>query len=81
MLLVECRLNYESPKNISETDLNDKVRGSINLMGQTPPVNRVVYFLFKEKVKPMAYRLLRLMKSNRKEYIATTVGEFAALFT
>ncbi|MBP6662271.1 MAG: hypothetical protein KA172_04215 [Paludibacter sp.] len=74
MLLIECRLNYESVNGITEGDLDSKVRGSIALMGQDPAILNTVYFVFKDKVQPQALRKLRTMKSNRKEYIAVTIN-------
>ena len=74
MLLIECRLNYESVNGIKEGDLDSKVRGSIALMGQDPAILNTVYFVFKDKVQPQAFRKLRAMKSNRKEYIAITIN-------
>lgn len=74
MLLIECRLNYDSVNGITEGDLDSKVRGSIALMGQDPAILNQVYFVFKDKVQPQAFRKLRAMKSNRKEYIAVTIN-------
>lgn len=75
MLLIECRLNYENVNGITEGDLDAKVRGSKNLMGQDPAVLKMVYFVFKDKLKQQAFSKLRRMKSNRKEYIAITIKE------
>lgn len=74
MLLIECRLNYDSVNGITEGDLDSKVRGSIALMGQDPAILNQVYFVFKDKVQPQAFRKLRAMKSNKKEYIALTIN-------
>lgn len=73
MLLIECRLNYESVNGVTVGDLDSKVRGSIALMGQDPAILNQVYFVFKDKVQPQAFSKLRRLKSNRKEYIAVTI--------
>lgn len=75
MMLVECRLNYTNANNLSATDLNDKITGSVVLLGYTPPVYNSVYFIFNDKVCSQAYRKLRTMKSNRKEFIALTINQ------
>lgn len=74
MLLIECRLNYDSVNGITERDIDSKVRGSIALIGQDPAILNQVYFVFKDKVQPQAFRKLRAMRSNRKEYIAVTIN-------
>lgn len=76
MLLVECRFNYKSAKEVKESEVAAKITGSINLLGQSPAIYKTVYFLFNDKVKPEAYRKLREFKANRKEYIAVNLNEF-----
>jgi hypothetical protein len=73
MLLIECRLNYNSVNGITKGELDSKVRGSISLMGQDPAILNQVYFVFNDKLQREAFRKLRMMKSNRKEYIAVTI--------
>ena len=75
MLLIECRLNYESVNGIKEHDLDSKVRESIALMRQDPAILKTVYFVFKDNVQSQAFRKLRTMKSNRNEYIAVTINK------
>lgn len=81
MMLAECRLRYTSANNLSTADLNDKIDGSIVILGHTPLVHDSVYFIFTDRVCSMAKRKLRELKSNRKEFIAATVSEFKDLFT
>lgn len=81
MLLVECRLNYTNANNLTLTELNGKIEGSIAILGHTPPIHNSVYFIFTEKVKSLAVRKLREFKSNRKELLAITVTDFKNLFT
>jgi hypothetical protein len=76
MMLVECRLRYKSANNLSAAELNEKIDGSITLLGHVPSVHNSVYFIFTDRVCSMAKRKLRELKSNRKEFIAATVSEF-----
>jgi hypothetical protein len=80
-LLVECRLNYKSANNLTSTEFNEKIDGSIAILGHTPPIHYSVYFIFTDKVKSLAIRKLRELRSNRKEFLVVTVTEFRNLFT
>lgn len=81
MLLVECRFNYKSANNLSSAELNDKIDGSITILGHTPQIHNSVYFIFTDKVKTLAVRKLRELRSNRKEFLAVSLTEFKNLFT
>lgn len=81
MLLVECRFDYKSANNLSSAELNDKIDGSITILGHTPQIHNSVYFIFTDKVKTLAVRKLRELRSNRKEFLAVSLTEFKNLFT
>lgn len=81
MLLVECRFDYKSANNLSSAELNDKIDGSITILGHTPQIHNSVYFIFTDKVKTLAVRKLRELRSNRKEFLAVSLSEFKNLFT
>lgn len=81
MLLVECRFDYKSANNLSAGELNDKIDGSIIILGHTPQIYNSVYFIFTDRVKTLAVRKLRELRSNRKEFLAVSLSEFKNLFT
>ena len=80
MLLVECRLNYINANNLKSDEISGKISGSEFIMGYTPPIHSTVYFLFTDKVKRLASRKLREMRSNKKEYKAATISDLKADF-
>lgn len=81
ILLAECRLRYKSANNLSSTELNEKIDGSMEILGYTPQIHNSFYFIFTDNVAKQAFRRLREFKSNRKEFIAVTVKDFKDLFT
>jgi hypothetical protein len=80
MVLVECRLNYINANNLKSDEISGKINGSESIVGHTPSIHSIVYFLFTDKVKRLASRKLREMRSNKKEYKAATISDLKADF-
>lgn len=50
LLLVELRMNYKSPRNISQTELENKVRHTRELLGTETPIETKSWFIFKNGI-------------------------------
>lgn len=81
VLLVECRFRYKNVNNISQSDLDNKVRYSAGVLGNVPVQCRPVYFLFTSSVAPVANRKIRQFKNNRRDYVGVDVTQFYNLFS
>lgn len=81
-LLVECRFRYgnEGVKKLTEGELTAKVNGSIGILGQVPPINSDVYFLFSNNEIQQARNKMVRLSAGRKKYLAKTIAEFKNCF-
>lgn len=52
--IVEVRLNYKNGRNVSYTELRHKINGTLTSIGRDIPVAQNYYFLFADKVAPVA---------------------------
>ena len=52
--IVEVRLNYKNGKNVSYSELKNKISGTLAFLGRDIPVSQDYWFLFTDKVASIA---------------------------
>jgi hypothetical protein len=66
LVLCELRLKYKNPSNLSKSEIEGKIRNSINLMGQDPSIYNDKYLVFDTKIINQAKSILRRLFNNKK---------------
>ena len=80
--VIEVRLNYKNGKNVSYTDLRNKINGTLTFLGRDIPVAQNYVFLFQDKVAPVAEwafnRFIHATKDTKqkKSYLIVSLSEF-----
>ena len=70
MWLVDFKYRVANVLNLKKTELEDKVNGSIGIIGREIPIHKGYYFVFKKGIKAQAeYRIAKLF-SNKRIYQA-----------
>lgn len=64
LLLVELRMNYKNPQNLSATEMNRKVIYTKELLGADIPVNADCYFIFDNNI---IYQMKRWFANKAEE--------------
>lgn len=73
--IVELRLNYTNGKNVSYTKLNGKIQGSLNLLGREITISPSYYFVFTDRVAPVAeWALNRTRIAARAQHNYYVIG-------
>lgn len=80
VILCEFRLNYKNVNNLSKSELDAKLSNSINIVGQTPMIDKTYLFVFNSNIKNQAYRRLRALYSNKKSMKAIDLNELKSLY-
>ena len=80
--VVEVRLNFKNGKNVSYTDLRNKINGTLTFLGRDIPVAQNYIFLYSDKVAPVAEwafnRSIYATKDTKqkKYYLIVSLSEF-----
>lgn len=83
MLMCEFRFNYKNWRNISKSELEDKVKNSKMLLQRnyTGQIESKCFFIFDEKIYEQAKNYFaRIYMSKTKKRVVTTEREFQILF-
>ncbi len=83
MTMCEFRFNFKSMKNISKTDLEEKIRHSRTLLQQDEyPINETCYFLFSDNLINQARNAFnRLYHTRTKHRVVKTEAEMSELLS
>jgi hypothetical protein len=74
-ILAEYRLNYTNPNNLSKSELDDKIKNTLDLLGNEINISTFL-FIFSPNVKNHANYIIRRLYSNRPNYIALDISDF-----
>lgn len=80
--MVEVRLNYKNGRNVSYTELKNKINGTLSFLGRDIPISQNYYFLFPDKVASVAeWALNRSIYATKdtkqkKFYIIVSLSDF-----
>jgi hypothetical protein len=82
MVLVDFKFRQKNVENIGKSDLEDKVKGSVSLMGSTPPILPQYYFVFPPKLKNQAISRIARLFSNRPNipYKSVDIDDLLAIY-
>jgi len=80
MVLVEMRLNYKNPENISKREIDAKIKHSKNILTHSAVIHGCYYFVFPSKVKERAISVIRRAFSNKANYVALDLAGLNEVF-
>ncbi len=76
--IVEVRLNYKNGRNVSYTELKNKINGTLTFLGRDIPISQNYYFLFPDKVASVAEwafnRSIHATKDTKQKMYYIIVG-------
>lgn len=81
ILMIELRLNYKNPNNLSKTELEGKVSGSISILKDNIPIHNKYIFIFKtSQISEAENRLFRMRPSINSNYIVMDVDKLKEMY-
>jgi hypothetical protein len=81
LLLVEFRFNYVNLQNLNRNKLIDKVKCSLEILGDSIPVNENNIFIFKKNLKAQAQsRIYRMYPRVPNNYIVMDLDDLKQFF-
>lgn len=76
LVLCECRFNYQNVKNLSKSELDNKISYSKELVGNEITIHQYIIFLFNIEIKQQAFSRLRRLYSNKNILKVLDINEF-----
>jgi hypothetical protein len=81
MLLVELRLNYSNPNNLSKAEIEEKVAGTSLLLSNIPEIIKMYIFIFKTGQLAEAYsRLFRMIPKINSNYVVMDIEHLKSTY-
>ncbi len=80
MVLCEYKLNIKNPENLKEKELSGKIKGSKEILGESPQIHKSYLFVFSDNIKQQAYSRIRRLDNNSKGWLALTLDELKEKF-
>ncbi len=81
MVLVELRYNYVNMQNLSRTILEEKVIGSLNVIGTSVPIYTDYIFIFQSNLIQQARsRFFRMNPRINSNYVVMDINDLKVLF-
>ena len=80
MILCEYRLRYKNINNISKSELDSKIKFSIDILGYEIAIHNIYLFIFSNKLKQQAYNKLRRLYFYKPNHVAIDLEELKSTF-